>query len=258
MKRLTIILISFALLCTVAFASASDQQTPFEQANTEFAQQDFRRAAAHYQAIITRDGFSAPVLFNLANAYYRDGKIGLAILNYERARVLAPTDADIAFNIHVARAKAGLADRPTTWTDNAAHFFNLNTFSWLGSGALLVIAVGLMTRQSMRRHRFAWRTGMLVSSCVLLATICAVCIQWPQLQDGIVTVKNTPVYISPVTVSQPLYTLAEGQTVALEEAHGEFSLVQTSDGHRGWVKTADVGRLIPSESHPRATSNQQA
>ena len=25
------------------------------------------------------------MLFNLANAYYQDGKIGLAILNYERA-----------------------------------------------------------------------------------------------------------------------------------------------------------------------------
>jgi hypothetical protein len=61
-----------------------------------------------------------------------------------------------------------------------------------------------------------------------------------------------------VTVTQPLYTLAEGQTVALHGSHGEFTLVQTSDGHRGWIKTADVGRLIPPTQHAQATTNPQA
>jgi hypothetical protein len=70
-------------------------------------------------------------------------------------------------------------------------------------------------------------------------------IRWSELREAIVTVKNAPVYISPVTVAQPLYTLAEGQAVALGQDHGEFVLVETSDGHRGWVKRADVSPLIP-------------
>jgi hypothetical protein len=66
------------------------------------------------------------------------------------------------------------------------------------------------------------------------------------LDRAIVTVKHTPVYIAPVTVGQPLYTLAEGQALALGNVHGDFVLVETSDGHRGWVKRADVDRLIPA------------
>ena len=132
MKPLTIIMTALVLVGAGMLARAADPQTTLDQANTAFAQKDYGRAAGDYQAILAQQGFSAPVLFNLANAYYRDGKLGLAILNYERARLLAPSDGDIAFNLHVARAKAGLADRPTLWFDRAARFFSLNTLSWLG------------------------------------------------------------------------------------------------------------------------------
>jgi len=246
MKIPTIIMTLLALFVASSLAGAEDRQTTFEQANTAFASKNYATAANDYQAVILRQGFSAPVLFNLANARYQDGKLGVAILNYERAQLLAPDDADIAFNLHLARAKAGLADRPAAWFDQPARFFSLNTLSWLGAAAALFIGVGLVARQFTRRNQFAWRAAMTASVCVLLATILAAGIQWSELPQAVVTGKNTPVYISPVTVAQPLYTLAEGQTVALRKAHGEFMLVETSDGHRGWVKSADVSRLVPA------------
>jgi tetratricopeptide (TPR) repeat protein len=246
MKLQTILAASLVLLATCALKCAADEQTPFDRANAEFAQKDFGRAASAFQAIIARQGFSAPVLFNLANAYYDDGKIGLAILNYERAQLLAPRDTDIAFNLQVARVKEGLADRPTSWLDQVARFLSLNTLSGLGSAAVVLIAAGVVLRRFGRRNRFAWRAGMAASCCVLVATMLAVGIRWPELNQAIVIVKNTPVYISPVTVGQPLYTLGEGQTVAMQNPHGEFVLIETSDGHRGWVKLSDVRPLIPA------------
>jgi tetratricopeptide (TPR) repeat protein len=247
---------SLVLLSAAPLARAAEEQTAFDQANTAFAQRNYGRAANDCQAIITRQGFSAPVLFNLANAYYRDGKLGLAILNYQRAQLLAPRDLDIAFNLHFARVKAGLADRPMGWIDRAACFFTLNTLSWFGGAAVLLIAAGFVARQFTRRNQFRWRAGMTAGVCVLLATTLAVGIRLSELHEAIVTVKNTPVYISPVTVGQPLYTLAEGQAVALGQAHGEFVLVETSDGHRGWVKFADVTLLIPPAHEAQIAYNQ--
>ncbi len=254
MKLPTIMVPLLAMLIASSAARATEQQTAFEQANTAFAQKDYGRAANDYQAIITRQGFSAPVLFNLANAYYQDGKIGLAILNYERAQLLAPNDADIAFNLHLARAKVGLADRPAAWFDRAARFLTLNALSWLAAFAVLFIAAGIAAQQFTSRRRFACAQGMTAAACVLLATVLAVGIRWSDLRKAIVIVKNTPVYISPVTVAQPLYTLAEGQTVVLGQAHGEFMLVETSDGHRGWVKRADISRLIPGTHEAQIAS----
>jgi tetratricopeptide (TPR) repeat protein len=254
MKLQTIIMMSLVLFGTGALACAADQQTAFDQANTAFAQKNYGRAASDFQAIIARQGYSAPVLFNLANAYYNDGQIGLAILNYQRAQLLAPGDADIAFNLHFARANAGLADRPTMWFDQAARFFSLNALSWLAGAAVLFIATGIVVRQFTRRNRFGWRAVMIASVCVLLATISAVGIRWPELSQAIVTEKNTPVYISPITIGQPLYTLAEGQTITLCKAYGEFMLVETSDGHRGWVKCADVSPLIATKLEKQIAS----
>jgi tetratricopeptide (TPR) repeat protein len=246
-------LICFALLGgTVAFAA--QQQTPFELANTAFAQKDYGHAASDYEAIIARQGFSAPVLFDLANAYYLDGKIGLAIVNYERAQLLSPGDADIAFNLRLARAKAGLADRPVPWFERAARFFSPDTLSWIGGAVVLFICAGVVARPFIGRYRFSWRVGMTASVCVLLATLLAVGIRWPELSQAVVTAKNTSVYISPVTVGQPLYNLAEGQTVQVCKAYGDFVLVEMSDGHRGWVKHADLSRLIPLPRETRIAS----
>src|SRR5271154_658018 len=52
-------------------------------------------------------GYSASALYNLANSFARAGKPGLAVLNYERARLLDPKDPDIEANLrHVREASA--------------------------------------------------------------------------------------------------------------------------------------------------------
>jgi hypothetical protein len=53
-------------------------------------------------------GYSAPALYNLANAYARQGKPGLAVLNYKRAKLLDPNDPDIDANLRQVRQSAGL------------------------------------------------------------------------------------------------------------------------------------------------------
>jgi len=56
--------------------------------------------------------YSADGLYNLANSYARAGKPGLAVLNYERAALLAPNDADIKANLEYVRAGAGVPPEP--------------------------------------------------------------------------------------------------------------------------------------------------
>ena len=96
---------------------------------------------------------------------------------------------------------------------------------------------------------------MTASVCVLLATMLAVGFRWAELQRAIVTVKDAPAYIAPVTVGQPLFTLADGQGVELGKTHGEFVLLETGDGHRGWVNRANVSPLIPAAHEPPLASN---
>src|ERR1700680_589979 len=54
-------------------------------------------------------GDSASPLYTSANAYARAGKPGLAVLNYERASLLAPDDPDVAANLRFVRESAHVA-----------------------------------------------------------------------------------------------------------------------------------------------------
>ena len=98
----------------------------FEQANTSFESGNYRAAISQYEAILAHNGFSAPLLFNLGNAYYRDGQFGAAILNFERAQVLAPRDNSIAANLRLAREKAGVPSPILNEVERAARFLSPN------------------------------------------------------------------------------------------------------------------------------------
>src|ERR1700688_1343375 len=97
---------SVLMLCLAMFASASHAgPAPTQpQALTQ------SQAPTQLQAPAP-EGYSAPALYNLANSFARAGKPGLAVLNYERARLLDPKDLDIEANLrHVREASGQPAD----------------------------------------------------------------------------------------------------------------------------------------------------
>ena len=98
-------------LCTV-FAGPSDG---FKSANELYDAGKFAEAAAVYEKIEPK---TAHVYYNLGNAHFREGKLGLAILDYERARRLAPRDPDIVANLKFAEQRLGVDDvnaPPRAW-----------------------------------------------------------------------------------------------------------------------------------------------
>ena len=74
-------------------------------ANQNYEIGQFEPAIAGYEAIIAAGVRNSDIYYNLGNAYFKQGDLGRAILNYRRAQRLAPSDADIAANLAVARAQ---------------------------------------------------------------------------------------------------------------------------------------------------------
>src|SRR5450631_2622720 len=78
------------------------------------------------------DGYSAAGLYNLANSYARAGKPGMAILNYERASLLSPGDADVQANLQLVRASAHLPSETPDALDRVARIASPFWISWIG------------------------------------------------------------------------------------------------------------------------------
>ena len=75
-----------------------------QQADSAYAQEHYQQAISDYETLL-KQGVSAELYYNLGNAYYRTDQMPKAVLNYERALLLSPGDADIRFNLQMARSK---------------------------------------------------------------------------------------------------------------------------------------------------------
>jgi len=98
-------------------------------------------------------GYSAPALYNLANAYARAGKPGLAVLNYERARLLDPADPDIDANLTHVRETSGLPPESRPAFDRVASMADPHLLSWLGVAGLVIAGTSILARRRYKRHR---------------------------------------------------------------------------------------------------------
>ena len=222
------------------------QESDFDAANRACAEGKWAEAARGYETVIVRHGYSAPVLFNLANARFREGKLGSAILDYERARWLAPNDPDIAANLALVRQKAGLEPETFSRLAALAHSMTCTGWSILAAAMLWLIMAALPLRQVLPRARPALTIGAIIGTVVFLAAIGALTLRWPDVHRAVVTAPEAAARVSPVTLIQPLFTLRAGESVRVKDTHGGFVLIATREGREGWVSREAVTPVVQS------------
>lgn len=245
--RRSCVLLVFAALSFVQLATALEYQSAFDAANQAFANGKPVEAAHALEGIIGKQGYSAPVLFNLANAQLRAANTGQAVLNYERARWLSPADPDIAANLRLARERTqsvSAAASPLRF----ANWTTVNAWAGIGAGSLLLVAATLPLALLVPRQRRVLWMARIQAVVVLLSSLVAIGARWGELSRAVVTAKAADARISPVTVGAPTFTLPEGTVVSIVKSHGPFTLVNARGGQRGWVSSDTIEPVIKPAS----------
>ena len=197
----------------------------------------------------TAAGYSAAALYNAANAYAQGGKPGLAVLNYERARLLDPADPDIEANLRHVRETAGLPPEARGRFASLAHMANPQAFAWLGMLGLLTAGVSALARVGRNTHRRKLLCVTLLGFSVLGISVANGVALWPVMHQAVVIAPSTPVRVSPVTTEEPLFLLPEAAIVVMGAEHDGFVLVQSQAGRSGWAPGANLAPIVPK--HPR-------
>jgi tetratricopeptide (TPR) repeat protein len=105
-KSFILALVIFLIIASLALAqSPSSPAEAMLVANQRYEIGNYDEAIAGYEAIIAAGVRNSDVYYNLGNAYFKQGDMGRAILNYRRAQQLDPPDADIAANLALARTQ---------------------------------------------------------------------------------------------------------------------------------------------------------
>ncbi|MBM3859112.1 MAG: tetratricopeptide repeat protein [Verrucomicrobia bacterium] len=215
----------------------------FKTANALYDAGRFAEAASAYERLTPK---SAGVYFNLGNAWFRQDKLGLAILNYERAQRLAPRDPDILANLKFAQQRLGVVEinqppQPLRrfWA-NAVRSRTLVEWSWIEIVtlwlALLAVAGCIWLPK--------WRTGFIIAAvavaCVWVTATVALIDRVSSPPEAIVLVAKSEARSAPLPLATVLFNLTEGARVAIREDRGEWLFVERADGKQGWVNRAAV------------------
>lgn len=246
----TVLALGLAVAPPEARAEPGAAHGAFDRGLRLYEEGDYAGAAGAFREVL-ETGVDDPVVhYNLANAWFKAGRLGPAIYHYRRAHALAPRDEDVAANLEYARflaldridENARTDRRVEGWLDRvtpgeAARF--PVTF-WLLAGA-----VGCAWQLS-RRGGFLWRRSfvvLLVLWAVSFAGAWTVGRRAARVNEAVVLAREAVVHNGPGDSFETAFVLHEGAEVVVEGERGAWTEVSLPGDLRGWMNGEEIARL---------------
>ena len=222
------------------------------QADSAYINNDFVNAVYLYESILANQGESADIYYNLGNSYYKMDNIAKAIVNYEKALVLNPSNGDIRFNLELAQSKT--VDKVTpmseifliTWMKSLTN--TMSEKGWAKTGIItFILMLSCLVLYFFGKKIALKKIGFIAALCLLL--VCILSNVFASTQKNEAQSHSTAIIMAPsVTVkSTPnesgtdLFILHEGHKVNIKDnTMREWKEIQLEDGNVGWVPTSVI------------------
>jgi len=236
----------FTLMMIISASAYTQQDSRFKNANEQYGKGNFEQAIEMYEQIL-KSGMEAPQLYyNLGNAYYRNGLLPAAILNYERALLLAPQDKDIRYNLNLAYGQ--ITDKIesvgvfflTRWFTNFRN--STNSDSWaIISIIAFILTLGALLFFFFAKTSFLRKISFYLALLSLLISITTFAFAHQQKQRlinrdrAIVFSPSVTVRSAPEARGTDLFVLHEGTKVKILQRINNWLEVELLDGSVGWI-----------------------
>lgn len=249
MKRFIkcVLILSFVLL-GISSTYASNAEEDFFKANQAYRNGDYTDAVRLYSLLADNKYPSPHVLYDLGNACFRLGDKGNAILNYERARIFLPRDADLNFNLGYVRDRIQDAAEPPGPPLGTA-FFWLNSMSPNEAFFLFVMA-NLLFFAALILKIFVKEEWAFVLLIILLVAWLGAgisfgvkCYQAAYDDRAVIISKEASVLAGPDPKDTELFRLHAGTIVRTEKNESGWSLIRITGDKRGWIPNSSVGMI---------------
>ncbi len=251
-KRFAVINLGFVLLLGVLFPSVFSAQNAYvdslmKAGNAAYTAKNFEKALDNYEKILDEGYESNALYYNLGNSYYKIGALGKAILNYERALKLNPSDEDARYNLKIANARIIDKINPvpkfflTEWKDALLDLFSVQTLALIVAVlfALLLLTIFLFRYGKTPSVR---KSGFVLGSIIFVALALALFLYYGKAQEirndkyGIILAKEVTVRTSPDENAKAAFIIHEGTKILVEDKVGDWVNIKLADGKKGWLK----------------------
>ena len=212
---------------------------------------NYKQAVKGYENLL-KEKKSAALFYNLGNAYYRLDDIPHAVLAYERAQRLAPSNDDIRFNLQLAQSKTidNLTPEPemffVTWYKSFVSIVSIDVWAYLSLICLLICLLGLILYLFVENdivRRILRMALPLFFICFLVGT--ALAIQQSLFVNshdrGVIMSSSAVARKTPDQNSAEVFILHEGSKVKItDDSMGKWTEIELNDGRRGWIQSSRI------------------
>lgn len=251
MKK-TFIYILFVMLASTLSAATPEQL--MEQGNKAYESKNYQEAINTYQDILHQGYASHQLYYNLGNAHFRMGDYAHAILFYERALRINPTDAETLENLELAQS------RTQDQIEEIPQFLVVRLYKsmlrWLSPTgwliATLILAaialsaiVVLIISSSYQTRKWSF----VIAAAALLAALLAGANAWAsysRLQnhdEAIVMPTMISVKSSPEEGGIEKFILHSGTKVEITDELNDWYKIVIADGEKGWLHANEIERI---------------
>ncbi|CAM2009264.1 tetratricopeptide repeat protein [Acanthopleuribacter pedis] len=242
---------TLALLMCLTWGWSTPQES-WQQGNAAYQQEQWAAAIDHYEAILAEGQSNGKLHYNLGNAYFKDGRLGKAVLHYYRAQKFLPGDADVQNNLDIANQNR---EDPIIENEDEAFLSHIN-FVWhripysvvFWSCLMALVIAGFASLLIIAKPDIGkWAGYLLVVSALLgLLLMGTAFLQHRQLvrEDfAVILAEKVPVLAGPQARETVNFTIHEGiRCLILDETPGWYR-IRLANGYNGWVPQSSLERI---------------
>lgn len=240
-----ILILAVALMAPSGFG----QDKRWTDAAKAYDDKQYDQAIALYESILKDGVESAPLYFNLGDAYFKNGDLGRSVLNFYRARRLDPSDPDIAHNLDFAQQFSsvqmeGVELNPVgTFLGSIVDSYRLNSLAWFSSLFFIATLILLALRYGLGFRSGALRAGLTIGLLLLVITAGLTSYKYRidyLVPRAVIVADDAEVRSGPTEQSDLELTGAPGLIVEILSENSGYYNVLFENKRRGWIAKDQV------------------
>ena len=252
LKR-TLFLLLWIVLPLLTFGNAQ-QDALFVKGNNAYAKARYKEALDTYQKIVSQGYNSAAVYFNMGNASYKLDDIPSALLYYEKAHKISPSDEDINFNIRFVNSKTSdkIDEVPefflSVWFKSVILSISANALSILSlafvlSSSAFLIVYFFANATLIKKSSFFTALVFFFFGILSVFILNSQAGYFEDHRQGIIFSSTVTVKSEPAETSRSLFVIHEGAKVDILDKNNAWVKVKLANGNEGWMRLSDLKEI---------------
>ena len=186
-------------------------------------------------------------LCNLGNCFLKKGQLGRAILNYERARKINPSDSDLRANYQYATSliKGASSGDTMAWYEKALE----RLFGGLSINGLILflsmlyafsmaIFIARIYLAGVRRYSFV--AFAILMAIFILGSLSLYGKASTMGKEAITLIDKADIRYEPFERAPVHFTLYEGMKIRMLQVKGDWVKISSSNQKAGWVQVSNI------------------